>query len=148
MPAMIMKTSSTYCVTGANAAAETVRVLKPPSATTLSAWPTASKIVSSSSIPVTAQEPERDDRDQREHDVEPPQPAGGRADRVAELLDLGRPGELGLQQLAAADPQPRQDRHREHDDPHAAEPVRELAPEEHRAVEQLDLAARASRRSR
>ena len=40
--------------------------------------------------PGHAQEPEHGDGDHGEHDIEPPQPAGGRADRVAELLDLGR----------------------------------------------------------
>ena len=42
---MTMKTRITYCVIGANAAIEIVRVLKPPSATTDKAWPTASKSV-------------------------------------------------------------------------------------------------------
>ena len=43
---MIMKTRIRYCVIGAKAAIEIVRVEKPPSATTDSAWPTASKNVS------------------------------------------------------------------------------------------------------
>ena len=42
MPAKTMKTISRYWVTGANAAALIVRVEKPPSETTLKAWPTAS----------------------------------------------------------------------------------------------------------
>ncbi len=54
---MTMKISRTYCVIGAKPAAESLRVEKPPSATTLSAWPTASNGVSSSSIPVTLRNP-------------------------------------------------------------------------------------------
>ena len=48
-----MKTRIAYCVIGANAAIETVRVLNPPSATTESAWPTASNGVITSSMLVT-----------------------------------------------------------------------------------------------
>ena len=48
---MTMKMRITYCVMGANAAIEIVRVLKPPSATTDKAWPTASKNVIWSSRP-------------------------------------------------------------------------------------------------
>ena len=42
MPATTMTTRSTYWVTGANAATESVRVEKPPSATTENAKATAS----------------------------------------------------------------------------------------------------------
>ena len=42
---MTMKIRIRYWVMGANAAIEIVRVLKPPSATTDSDWPTASKNV-------------------------------------------------------------------------------------------------------
>ena len=138
IPAMTMKIRIRYCVIGANAAIEIVRVEKPPSATTDSDWPTASKIVSSGSRFVQLTKPRiRIATDGQDH-VEHPQPPRRLADRVAELLDLGRPGELGLQQLAPADPQPRQDRDGEHDDAHAAEPVAELAPEQHRARQLLD----------
>ena len=48
---------------------------------------------------------------------------------MLERLDLGA-RHLGLEQLAAADAQPRQDREREDDDPDPAEPLRQLAPEQ------------------
>ena len=57
-----------------------------------------------------------------EADVERPQPPRRLADRLAEALDIGRARELGLQQLAAADPQPGQHRDGQDDDAHAAEP--------------------------
>ena len=59
---MIMKTRIRYCVIGANAAIEIVRVLKPPSATTDSAWPTASKIVRFGSRLVQLTKPRIEDR--------------------------------------------------------------------------------------
>jgi hypothetical protein len=65
--------------------------------------------------------------------VQPPEPARRLPYGVGEALDLRRSGELGLQQLAPAHPQPRQHRHGQHDDAHPAEPVAELSPEEHRA---------------
>ena len=61
--------------------------------------------------------------------------------------DLG-PRELRLHHLPAADAQPRQHRDREHDDPHAAEPLRELPPDSERAVDLVEVGddARARRR--
>ena len=75
---------------------------------------------------------------QRERDVEQPEPARRVADPLGELVHLG-PRQLGLEHLPAPDPEPRQDGEREHDDPHPAEPLAQLAPQEQRAVERLDV---------
>ena len=69
--------------------------------------------------PEREEDPEQDDR---ERDVEDPDPSGGVADARAQGLDL-RPGHLVLEQLPAADAQPRQHGEREHDDPDASEPL-------------------------
>ena len=66
--------------------------------------------------------------------------------RSASWCDLG-PGKLRLEHLAAADPKAGEHREREDDDPHPPEPLAQLAPQEHRAVEALDIARRSSRRS-
>ena len=70
-------------------------------------------------------------------DVEEPQPARGRADALCEVHL--RPGHLGFEQLAAADAQAGQHGEGEHDDPHAAEPLCELPPEQNRVVDRVDV---------
>ena len=45
----------------------------------------------------------------------------------AESGSISGPGRLRLEELAAADAQAREHRQREHDDPHASEPLRETA---------------------
>ena len=139
MPATNIRTSRMYWVTGANAETDALRLEKPPSETTESAWATASNSVIAGSSPVQPVAAAPRSATTVRPDVERPQAAGGLADRLREALDLGRAGQLRLQQLAAADAQARQDRDGEHDDAHAAEPVAELAPEEHRAVEPFDV---------
>ena len=52
MPATRMKMSIRYCVTGAKAETETLRLEKPPSETTEKAWATASNSVIAGSRPV------------------------------------------------------------------------------------------------
>jgi hypothetical protein len=89
-------------------------------------------------------QPRPSERREREHahradgHVDLPEPPRGVADRRPERLRVGRSRKLGAQQLAAADPQARQDGDRQHDDPHPAEPVRELPPEQHPAPERVD----------
>ena len=58
------------------------------------------------------------------------------------------PGSLGLDELPPSDPQAREDRESEHDDPHPAQPLRELAPHQHRLIESRNVRedARACRR--
>ena len=90
---------------------------------------------------VDSAEPEREqhpEEDGRQADVEDPDAAGRVADPGAERLDLGS-RHLRLQQLPAADAQPRQDRQREHDDPDPAEPLRQLAPQREPARKRLDV---------
>ncbi len=99
---------------------------------------------------VDADHPERGEQqhlERRQRDVEEPQLPCGRSDALAERGDLG-PGQLGLHELAAADAKPRKHGDREHDDPHAAEPLRELTPDPERAVERVVVRdhARARRR--
>ena len=57
-----------------------------------------------------------------------PEGLGGLGDAGRELLVLHRARRLGLEELHAADPQQRQDRDRQHDDSHAAEPLQRAAP--------------------
>ena len=82
---------------------------------------------------------------ERQRDVEEPEPPRRVADPLGELVDL-RPGQLGLEHLPAADSEPWEHGEREHDDPHPAEPLAELAPEQQRAIEALDVGERSSRR--
>ena len=98
-------------------------------------------------------EPAERREQQRQHDrqpdVEDPEHAGGLADALAESRDL-RSGELGLHHLPSTDAEPRQHGDGEDDDPHAAEPLRELAPHRERAREVVEVGddARAGRRRR
>ncbi len=98
-------------------------------------------------MPTTHSERQHRDLDRRQRDVEHPQLACGRPDPLAECGDL-RPGQLRLHELAAADPEPRENRDCEHDDPHTAEPLRELPPDAERAVDLVEVRddARAGRR--
>jgi hypothetical protein len=94
-----------------------------------------------------AEQREHEDLQAGQADVEEPETARGVPDRGGQLLELG-PGQLGLHQLPPSDPQTRENGDRQHDDPHAAEPLRELAPECERVRERLDVGdhRRAGRR--
>ena len=74
----------------------------------------------------TAERREEHGEHDRERDVQDPEESGGLADPFAER-DL-RSGELGLHHLPTAYAKPRQHGDGEDDDPHAPEPLRELAP--------------------
>ena len=91
----------------------------------------------------------REDRDleQGQGDVERPQPPGGVADPRLHLLDL-RARHLRLEQLPSSDAQPREHGDREDDDPHAAEPLAELTPEQHRVRQALDVGQHCRARRR
>ena len=85
-----------------------------------------------------AEEGENSCEDDRERDVEEPQPARRRTDSLGQRVDL-RARHLRVEELPASDPKPRQDREREHDDPHASDPLRELAPEEERMIDRVHV---------
>ena len=63
-------------------------------------------------------------------EVDVPEGFGGLRDPGGELLILHRPGSLRPVELEAPDPEHRQDRDREHDDSHSAQPLEHLAVEE------------------
>ena len=87
------------------------------------------------------------DLEHRQRHVEHPEPAGDRADRCGQPLDLG-PRELRLEQLPSPDAQAREHGEGEHDDPHPAEPLGELAPHREAARQGVDVGedGRAGRR--
>ena len=58
--------------------------------------------------------------------------------RGVSLLVLHRSRHLGAVDLHAADAEQRQDRDREHDDPHAAEPAQQVAPQIDGARQELE----------
>ncbi len=66
--------------------------------------------------------------------------------RGVSLRVLHGPGHLGAVDLHAADAEHRQNRDREHDDPHAAEPAQQVAPQIDGAGQELD--ARENRTAR
>ena len=129
-----MKSAITHCVIGAKSSSERGSVEKPPSGIVVSACAIASKGESSSSSPLSPIPSEDDDQDEREADVEQPEPPCGVADPLGELVDLG-PGQLRLEHLTAADPEAGEHREREDDDPHPAEPLAQLPPDQHGLVE-------------
>ena len=70
-----------------------------------------------------------------EQQVEIPQRLGGLGDSRCELRVLHGPRRLGAVELHPADAEHRQDGDRQHDDPHAAEPLQQVTVEEHRLGE-------------
>ena len=70
--------------------------------------------------------------------VHRPQQLRGLADARRELAVLHRPGHFGAINLHAADAQHGQDRHRQHDDAHAAEPAQQVAPQIDGARQELE----------
>ena len=64
-----------------------------------------------------------------EAEIREPEHAGGLGDAWRELLDTGA-GRFGVHQLRTPDREFGEDRDREHDDPHPAEPLGELSPQE------------------
>ena len=129
-----MKTITTHWEIAAKSASDRLSGMNPPAGSVANA---ADDGLEQPHPLVDAREADqRQDRrhDGRESDVEEPQPPGRRADPVCELIDL-RARQLGLEQLAPADAQPRQHGEREHDDPHPAEPLRELPPHQQALVD-------------
>ena len=70
-----------------------------------------------------------------EQQVEIPQRLGGLGDPRRELGVLHRPRRLGAVELHPADAEHRKDGDREHDDPHASEPLQQVAVEQYRLGE-------------
>jgi hypothetical protein len=64
-----------------------------------------------------------------DNSVNAPEALGGLRHARGQLRVLHRSRRLGLEHLAAADAEQRQDRHRQHDQAHAAEPDHHAAPE-------------------
>ena len=127
----------THCAAAPKAATEFGSVENPPVGIVVSAWASAWNGVHR----LVAEEADRRQEHEEEHrqrHVEEPEAAGRVADPVRELVDLG-PRELGLEELPAADPKPREHGEREDDDPHPAEPLRELPPHQQRAVDGVDV---------
>ena len=90
---------------------------------------------------------EEEDEQRREPDVQGPEQPRRLADPLGELRDL-RPGHLVLEELSPPDAQAREDRDRQHDDPHPSEPLRELPPQAERPRDLVVVGddARAGRR--
>ncbi len=99
--------------------------------------------------PEPAERGEEERQQNRQPDVQAPEEPCRRADPLAEGPDLGA-RELGVHHLPPADAETRQDGDGEDDDPHPAEPLRELAPHGQRAGELVEVRdhARAGRRRR
>ena len=133
-----MKTTTIHCVIAAKSASDRLSGMNPPAGSVANAVETASNGPIRSIEPREADERQDRRHGRRESDVEQPEPPGGRPDPVGELVDL-RPRELRLEQLPSSDPEPRQDGEREHDDSHAAEPLRELAPHQEALVDGVDV---------
>ena len=76
-----------------------------------------------------AHQPEQDHLDHRQAEVEAPEPPGRVPDTWRERVLLYAGG-LGKKHLAARDGERREDRHEQDDDPEAAEPLAERAPEQ------------------
>ena len=127
MPARNMKSAMIHCASGEKPSSESAWVEKPPVGIVVNAWASASYGVIASSIPSQPSDASRSVSEHGQRDVEDPQHPGERADPLAERGDLGA-RELGLHHLPAADAEAREDRDREDDDPHPAEPLGELAP--------------------
>jgi hypothetical protein len=66
---------------------------------------------------------------QRQREVQQVQRLGGVGDARRQLGFLERSRRLRLEHLRAADAEHRQDRHRQHQDAHAADPLQEVAPD-------------------
>ena len=89
-------------------------------------------------IQAHAAQQQQHDLRQRHESVDLPEDHGRVADARFEFV-RHRGGNLGLVKLHAADAQKRQDRDREHDDAHAAQPLDEAAPEQQPLGNQFDV---------
>ncbi len=87
--------------------------------------------------PVHAGEPQAQDANRGQPGIHRPQQFGGLADARRELAVLHRARHFGAVNLHAADAEHGQDRHRQHDDAHAAQPAQEMAPQIDRARQQF-----------
>ena len=133
-----MKTTSVHCVAAAKLSIESPLVEKPAVGIVVRACASDWYGDIRSSMPVAPYDEEDQEQRGREGDVEHPDALGGVPDPGAERLDL-RPRHLVLEQLAAADAQPRQHGESEDDDPDPAEPLGELAPHGQAARQLLDV---------
>ena len=87
--------------------------------------------------PRHAGQAERDDAREGHDRIHRPEPLGGVADSRRELGVLHAARALRLEELAAAHAQERQDGHRQDDDPHAADPDHERAPDVERGLQRV-----------
>ena len=88
--------------------------------------------------PVHARRPVADRAEDRQPEVDVPEGLGGLGDPGGEPLVLHWPGGLRPVELEPPDPEHRQDGDREHDDPHAAQPLEHLAVKEQRPGQRVD----------
>ena len=124
-----MNSATTHWVTGANGSIERGSVEKPPERHGREGMADRLERVHPVVQAREADHEQDPEEDERQRDVEQPEPSRGVADPLGELVHLG-PGKLGLEHLPSADPESGEHREREDDDPHPAEPLAELAPEE------------------
>ena len=129
-----MKSARIHCASAENDAAESAESRSLRLASSRRRGRAPHKGVISSSIPTTHSVESSSTWIERETDVQEPEPTCGRADPLAERSDL-RPRQLGLHELAPPDSETREHRDRQHDDPHAAEPLCELPPDPERAID-------------
>lgn len=132
-----MKTAISHCVAGQKPRSPALRVRTPGRQRRQSVRDRVEHV-----HPVVDAQPakarERERGDDRQPDVEKPEASRRVADPGRQRLHL-RPRKLRLEQLAPAHPQPWQHRQREHDDPHAPEPLRQLPPKQQRLRQRLDV---------
>ncbi len=110
---------------------EALRVEKPPVAMVAKAWQSAS----SRFMPPSMSRPASTAREQG---VDAPEDGRRLAQAGAQAVGAGA-GHLAAEHLVAAHAHGREDRQRQRDDAHAAQPVRERAPEEQAARQGLDV---------
>ena len=87
------------------------------------------KAVADRLVPVHAGNAQTHDAQRRGAGIDQPEIVGGLGDARGELGLFHRARRLGAKQLHAAHTQQRQDGNRHHDDPHAADPLQQMAPD-------------------